>query len=194
MLSKKQKQVYEWLRRFIARKGYAPSYEEIREGLGLNSLNTVSYHLHQLSAKGYLRSSWGNQKRALELLNQPPVLLLLGEVQAGFPVESYEAPEPMELPSGIFDPENHFALRVRGESMAGEGILDRDVIVVRKQDAAENGEVVVALVEGEATVKRYRRSGARIELIPANPAYKTIVAGEEQVRIMGIVVALFRGY
>lgn len=194
MLSKKQKQVYEWLRRFVERKGYAPSYQEIRAGLGLNSLNTVSYHLHQLSAKGYLRSSFSNQKRSLSLLSRPSGLLLLGEVQAGFPVESYEVPEPVELPSGIFDPENHFALRVRGESMNGEGIMDRDLIVVRKQEAAENGEVVVALVDGEATVKKYRRTGPKIELIPANPAYQPIVSKENRVKILGVVVALFRSY
>jgi len=194
MLTKKQKRVYDWLKRFIQEYGYAPSYDEIRKGLGFNSLSTVYEHLKRLEEKGYIRSPWGNKKRAIEVVEQGEVLKLLGEVQAGEPIESYEVPEEVELPSGIFDPERHFALRVRGDSMIDEGILDDDIVVVRKSEIAENGEVVVALVDGEATIKKYKKRGSKIELIPANPSYKPIVVKEEQVKIIGVVVALFRKY
>ncbi|MHA1279803.1 MAG: transcriptional repressor LexA [Candidatus Helarchaeota archaeon] len=186
--------VYDWIKRFIQEHGYAPSYDEIRKGLGFNSLSTVYEHLKRLEEKGYIHSPWGNKKRAIEIIERGESLKLLGEVQAGEPIESYEVPEEVELPSGIFDPERHFALLVRGDSMVDEGILDGDIVVVRKSETAENGEVVVALVDGEATIKKYKRHGSKIELIPANPSYKPIVVKEEQVKIIGVVVALFRRY
>ena len=194
MLTKKQKRVYDWIKRFIQEHGYAPSYDEIRKGLGFNSLSTVYEHLKRLEEKGYIRSPWGNKKRAIEVIERGETLKLLGEVQAGEPIENYEVPEEVELPTGIFDPERHFALRVCGDSMIDEGILDGDIVVVRKSEDAENGEVVVALVDGETTIKKYKRQGSRIELIPANPNYKPIVVNEERVKILGVVVALFRRY
>jgi repressor LexA len=194
MLTKKQKQVYEWIRRFVKSEGVAPSYEEIRLGLRLKSLNTVAHHLRQLEAKGYLRSPWGNKKRAIELVEKPLGLWLLGEVQAGSPIESYEVREEVELPSGMFAPDEHFALRVKGDSMIDEGIFEGDVIVVRKSETARNGQVVVALVDGEATVKKFYRRAGRVELSPANPSYKTIQVNPANLKILGIVVALFRNY
>lgn len=186
--------VYEWLRSYIRKQGYAPSYEEIRLGLGLNSLNTVAHHLRKLEANGYLRSPWGNKKRAIELVDKPSGLLLLGEVQAGSPIESYEVREEVALPSGLFNPEEHFALRVKGDSMIEEGIFEGDVIVVRKSDTARNGQVVVALVDNEATVKKFFRRGGKVDLSPANPSYKTIHVDPANLKILGIVVALFRNY
>lgn len=194
MLTRRQKEVYEWIGRYIRNQGYAPSYDEIKAGLGLRSLNTVFHHLRQLEAKGCLRSPWANKKRAIELIEQPSFLQLLGEVQAGVPVESYEVPEQADLPSGIFDPELHFALRVKGDSMVGEGMLEGDIIVIRKSDAARNGQVVVALVDGEATVKKFCRKNDKIELVPANPSYKPVAVKEGQLKILGLVVALFRNY
>ena len=197
MLTPKQQKVYEWIREHIRRRGTAPSYEEIKEGMGFGSLNTVHYHLKKIEGEGLIRSPWANKKRAIEILTDSmvPPLPLLGEVCAGYPVESYEIPEEITLPPDFFgNPDEHFALRVRGESMVGEGIMEGDVIVVRKTGIAENSQVVVALVDGDATVKRFRRRGPTIELIPANPDFETIVADESQVQIMGTVVALFRKY
>jgi repressor LexA len=194
MLTNKQKQVYEWIGRFINRHGVAPSYEEIRTGLGLKSLNTVSYHLRRLEAGGWLRSPWGNRKRALELIARPGSLLLLGEVQAGHPIESFEVQEEVPLPSALFGSDNHFALRVRGDSMVGEGIFEKDIIVVRKSELARNGQVVVALLDGEATVKKFFRRGGKIELVPSNPSFPTIRVEPSRVKILGVVVALFRNY
>jgi len=194
MLTKRQKAVFAWIEKFVKRQGYAPSYEEIRQGLELKSLNTVAHHLRQLEAKGYLKSPWMNKKRAIELVGRPPVLLLLGEVQAGYPIENYEVREEVSLPSGIFSPDEHFALRVKGASMAEEGIVEGDIIVVRKGESAETGQVVVALVDGEATVKKFFRRGSQIELKPANPSFKSIVVEEAKVKVLGVVVALFRNY
>jgi len=194
MLTKKQKAVFDWVTRFTGKNGYAPSYEEIRAGLGLQSLSTVFHHLRKLESAGYLRSPWQNKKRALEVVSRPAGLLILGEVQAGYPIESYEVREEVQLPSGIFNPDEHFALRVKGDSMSGEGIVEGDIIVVRRNGNAENGQVVVALVDGEATVKKYYRRGPRIELRPANPAYKPVTADEARVKVLGQVVALFRNY
>jgi len=194
VLTKKQKAVFGWIEKFIRDQGFAPSYEEIRRGLNLRSLNTVFHHLRQLEAKGYLKSPWQNRKRALELVSRSPSLLLLGEVQAGYPIENYEVREEVTLPSGIFSPDEHFALRVKGASMAEEGIVEGDIIVVRKGESAETGQVVVALVDGEATVKKFFRRGSRIELKPANPSFKSIVVDEGKVKVLGVVVALFRNY
>jgi len=194
MLTRKQREVYEWIRGYVRKQGIAPSYEEIRNGLGLRSLNTVHHHLRQLEAKGHLRSPWGNKKRAFELVDKPVSLPLLGEVMAGRPVESYEIPGEVDLPGGFFGSGEHFALKVRGDSMADDGIMDGDTIVVRKSDVGEDSQVVVAMVDGEATVKRYRRRGKQIELIPANPDYQPIVVNEDRVQILGAVVALYRKY
>jgi len=193
-MTRKQREVYEWIRGFVRREGVAPSYEEIRRGLGLRSLNTVHYHLRRLAREGFIRSPWGNRKRAIELSEKPISLPMLGEVQAGKPVESYEVPEEVDLPAGFFGVGEHFALRVRGDSMADDGILEGDVVVVRKSDTGEASQVVVALVDGAATVKRYRRRGSWIDLIPANPAYKPITVKEDRVRVLGVVVALYRKY
>lgn len=194
MLTRRQKQVFEWIENFVKGQGFAPSYEEIRAGLALKSLNTVFHHLRQLEAKGYLKSPWKNKKRAIELVSRSPVLLLLGEVQAGYPIESYEVREEVSLPSSLFNADEHFALRVRGDSMADEGIMEGDIIVVRRGQSAETGQVVVALVDGEATVKKFFRRGSQIELKPANPNFKSIVADEARVKVLGLVVALFRNY
>ena len=195
MISPRQKRVYQWIREFIEDNGNSPTYEEIKEGLGLKSLNTVSYHLRRLEENGFISSPWKNRKRAIEVLGDPAALPLLGEVAAGGPVESYQVPGEVDLPSGFYGGrEGHFALRVRGDSMVDEGIMDGDVIVVKKTECGENSQVVVALVDGDATVKRFRRKGRMIELHPANPAYQPIVADEERVSVLGVVVALFRKY
>lgn len=194
MMTPKQKEVMEWIREYVRKRAVAPSYAEIRDGLRLKSLNTVHYHLKKLANDGYLRSSWANHKRAIEIVERPVTIPLLGEVAAGNPITSYETPEEVDLPSGFFGRGEHFALRVRGDSMIEEGIHGGDVIVVRKSETAENSQVVVAQVDGEATVKRYRRHGALIELAPANPAYKPIMVNEDHVQLLGVVVALYRKY
>ena len=198
-LTPKQRSVLDFLREYRAHNAQPPSYEEIREHFGFSSLNSVRKHLQQLERKGFIRSPWGNQKRALELVEtDPPAgavsLPLLGFVAAGTPIEAPEIPESVEIPETLLRHGEHYALKVRGDSMIDDGIHDGDVLVVQRRERAEPGQTVVALVEGEATVKRYYRQGHQVELRPANPSYQPILADEEDVRLRGIVVGLLRRF
>lgn len=197
-LTPRQREVYEFLRGFFRRRGYAPSYEEIRAHFGFASYNAVRGHLKQLEARGYLRSPWGNRKRALELIEEDEAegssIPLAGTVAAGRPIEAVEENERIEVPRSLLRGGENFALRVRGDSMIDEGIHDGDVVIVRKQPRAERGAMVVALVDGEATVKRFHPRGARVELRPAHPNMEPIVVAAKRVKIAGVVIGLIRKY
>ena len=197
-LTHRQKEVYEFLRTYLQSHGTAPSYEEIRATLGLRSLSTVSKHLKQLERKGWLNSPWRSEKRALtlvELGGRALAIPLLGLVAAGIPLEALEAPEDVEVPESLLRGGDCFALRVRGDSMIDDGIRDNDVILVKSQATAENGQTVVALVDKEsATVKKFYRRGDQIELRPANPSMSPLTLPASRVRIRGVVVGLMRSY
>lgn len=197
-LTKKQRAVYEFLKDYRREHGMPPSYEEIRQQFGFASLNSARKHLLQLHRKGYIKSPWKNQKRALEIVQReeeaaPSAMLpLLGMVVAGHPIESVETPDSVAVPESLLGRGDHFALRVSGDSMIEDGILDGDLLVVQSRDSADVGQTVVALVDGEATVKRFYRKGDRIELRPANPRFQPILADPESVRLRGVVVGLVR--
>ena len=196
-LTRRQQEVYGFLKSYLEEYGTAPSYEEIRRQLRLSSLSTVRKHLKQLERKGYLRSPWMSQKRALSLVahGRPSVSLpLLGAVAAGAPIEAVEVPDQVEVPESLLRGGECFALRVKGDSMIEDGIHDSDIILVKKQESAENGQTVVALIEGEATVKKFYRRGKQVELIPANPAMETMVVEAGKVKIQGVVIGLMRKY
>ncbi|OGP59019.1 MAG: repressor LexA [Deltaproteobacteria bacterium RBG_13_61_14] len=196
-LTRRQQEVYSFLEEYFEEQGTAPSYEEIRQGLGLSSLSTVFKHLKQLERKGYLRSPWASQKRALALVGRgrPGVRLpLLGAVAAGEPIEAVEVPDQVEVPESLLRGGECFALKVKGDSMIEDGIHDGDLILVKKQESAENGQTVVALIEGEATVKKFFRQGKLVELRPANPAMEPITVAADQVKIQGVVIGLMRTY
>ena len=203
-LTPRQRQVYDFIRRFVRRRGYAPSYEEIRAHFGFRSYNAVQGHLKQLEARGYLRSPWGNRKRALELLEPEAELrgedaaattiALAGTVAAGRPIEAIEGDEHIEVPKSLLRGGENFALRVQGDSMIEEGIHDGDVVIVKKQPRAERGAMVVAMVDGDATVKRFHPRGKKVELRPAHPTMKPIVVPAGKVRISGVVIGLIRKY
>lgn len=176
-----------------------PSYEEIRQEFGFASLNSARKHLLQLHRKGYIRSPWKNQKRALEIIEQEEVpraaaIPLLGTVIAGAPLESEEVPESIEVPESLLRRGEHFALRVHGDSMIEDGIHEGDVLVVQSRETADVGQTVVALVDGEATVKRFYRHNGKIELRPANGRYAPIVADPAAVKVRGVVVGLVRSF
>ena len=200
MLTHRQKEVYTFLEDYIQRHGVAPTYEEIRRHFGFRSYNSVFKHLKQLEARGYLASRWKNKKQAFSL--KEPVqasistsqLPLLGRVAAGEPIEALEDRDTIEVPESFLGTGEHFALRVRGDSMIGDGIHDGDLILLRKQEDAENGQTVVALIDGEATVKRFYRKGASVELRPANSTMKPLVVEAEKVTVQGVVVGLIRKY
>jgi repressor LexA len=196
-LTPAQERVYRFVREFIDRQGYSPSYEEIRENLGFQSLNAVSKHLKQIEERGYLKIPWKNKKRALELAplqTGSAALPFLGVVAAGTPIEPVEENESFEVPESFLGNGNNFALRVKGDSMIEEGIREGDVLIVTKQPHAENGQTIVALLNGESTVKKFYRRGEEIELRPANENMKPIHAAASEVEIVGVVMGLVRNY
>jgi repressor LexA len=198
MVTKRQKQMLDYLRGYIEAHGYAPTLEEIGRHFELGSLATVHKHLTNLERKGRIRRL-ANHSRALELVDDAPVgravaVPLLGTVAAGTPIEAVELPETVTLPEELLGRGETFALRVRGDSMVGEGILDGDLVVVEARPDAENGATVVALVRGEATVKKLYRERGRVQLVPANEKLAPIVARAADVEIRGIVIAVLRRY
>jgi len=196
-LTERQRAIYGFIKTYIAGHGIAPSYEEIRQAFRFRSYNSVQKHLKRLEEKGVLRSPWGNRKRALELVEQRPVatsLPLVGRVAAGRPVEAIVHPETVEVPDALLRGVDNFALRVVGDSMIDEGIHDGDIVVVKPQRDALNGQTVVALIGDDATIKQFHRQGSRIELRPANPTMRPIVLQEEDLQIQGVVVGLIRRF
>ena len=200
-LTRKQREILDYLAAAIDRNGYAPSFEEIAGQFGYQSLATVHEHLSNLERKGYIRRGY-NESRAIEVL--PPrghtgatEIPLLGSVAAGMPIESMMTGEVVSVPDQMLPRRGpNYALRVRGESMIDEQIRDGDLVVVHGRDSADNGEMVIALVSGnEATVKRfYREPGGWIRLQPANPTMHPLRYQESDVLIQGIVVGVIRRY
>lgn len=196
-LTARQRELYEFIGGFVRERGTAPSYEEIRAGLGLKSLSTVHKHLKQLERRGWLRSPWSSRKRSLMLVEPLPraaTIPLLGLVAAGAPIEALETPEAAEVPESLLRGGDCFGLRVRGESMIEDGIHDGDLIIVKSQTTAENGQTVVALIDGEATVKKFYRNGPTIELRPANASMQPIIIPAARVKVRGVVIGLVRQY
>jgi len=197
MLTEKQQAVYRYLQQYIEARGFAPSYDEIRQHFGFQSFQSVQKHLRQLEDKGYIRTGRKNQKRAIRLIEHggtTVVLPMAGLVAAGSPIEPVEQHETVDVPEEMMGTGEYFALKVTGNSMIEEGIFDGDTIVVRRQSVAENGQTVVALVDGEATVKKYFRRGKEIELRPANPSMTSIRVRQGDFTIQGVVAGLMRKY
>jgi repressor LexA len=198
-LTPKQRAVLQYLKDYRRQHGMPPSYDEIRREFGFASLNSARKHLLQLHRKGFIRSPWKNQKRALEIVEgeaspRAASLSLLGTVVAGRPLESEELSESVEVPESMLGRGEHFALRVRGDSMIGDGIHDGDLLVVQSRGDAEAGQTVVAVVDGEATVKRFYLQGEKVELRAANERYEPIFADPDSVQVRGVVVGLIRKY
>ena len=196
-LTKRQKVVFEFIKGYIQTHGVSPSYEEIRRNFGFGSYNSVQKHLKSLVAKGFLKTPWDNQKRALTLVEPGPataILSLLGRVAAGRPIEAIAHPETVEVPEMLLRGEDNFALRVVGDSMVDEGIRDGDIVIVKRQRDAENGQTVVALIGDDATIKQYYRRGTRVELRPANARVSSIIVDEGDLQVQGIVVGLIRKF
>ena len=187
--SNKAQLITEYVNRFILENGYSPSVREIGAAVGLRSTASVSYHLQALQEKGVLVAPGAKgRKRALVTATRPGQIPVVGVVTAGMPilaVENQEGSMPWD------DPEC-FALRVRGDSMINAGILSGDKVVVRPQSTAEDGQIVVARIGDEATVKRLRRRSGEIWLMPENDAYQPIDGSEAE--IIGIVKAVVREY
>ncbi len=188
--SNKAELIMEYVNRFVQENGYAPSVREIGAAVGLRSTASVSYHLQQLQAKGRLMApDTKGKKRAIVTAVRPGQIPVIGVVTAGLPILAVENQEGTMSWDG--DPQC-FALRVRGESMVGAGILDGDKVVVRPQPTADDGQIVVARIGDEATVKRLSRRNGQIWLLPENPLFDPIDGSEAE--LIGIVKAVVREY
>ncbi|MEP6690203.1 MAG: transcriptional repressor LexA [Gemmatimonadaceae bacterium] len=200
-LTKKQRQILSYLGNYTEANGYAPSFEEIAQEFNYNSLATVHEHLTNLERKGYIKRAY-NESRAIEILpseaNPRAIELpLLGSVAAGQPIEALTANESLCVPEDfVRRGGNHYVLRVRGNSMIDEQIRDGDMVVVNERQTADNGEMVIALINNtNATVKKiYRERDGRIRLQPANETMAPIYVHENDVTIQGIVVGVLRRY
>lgn len=194
-LTPKQKKVLDFIADFTSRHEYAPSQQEIARHFNFKSLGTVQHYLVQLGEQGYLQKSW-NARRSTRVNNTATSfeLPLLGRVAAGLPIEAVENRETIEVPSFMVKQVgNHFVLQVKGDSMVDEGILEGDYVILKKQDTAHNGQTVVALVNNEATIKKYFKRKDKIELHPANPSYRPIIVEADQdFKIEGILAGVIR--
>jgi repressor LexA len=200
-LTKRQKEILDFLELFVAEYGYPPSYEEIARNFGYTSLATVHEHVENLRQKGYIRKSY-NASRSIELVPANGAagaveLPLLGMVAAGQPIEAIEDQETLAVPDTmIARGGQHYVLRVRGDSMIDEQIRDGDYVIVNSRNTAENGEMVVALVHGDsATVKKfYRERDGQIRLQPANVSMTPMYFPSHEVAVQGVVVGVIRRY
>lgn len=200
-LTKRQREILDYLGAYIEEKQYAPSFEEIAQHFSFSSLATVHEHLTNLEQKGFIRRSH-NESRSIEIVPEPghasaTELPLLGQVAAGVPIEAVTTQETIAVPDDLIPRRgSSYVLRVRGDSMIDEHIQDGDFVVVNSRNTAENGEMVIALIDGtSATVKKfYREPGGWIRLQPANQNVPPIRVQEDQMLVQGIVVGVIRKY
>ncbi len=202
-LTRRQREILNFIGEFITERGYSPTLEEIGEGLGLSSLATIHKHLRNLEDKRMIRRRW-NHSRSIQLIDpkhsaafeQVVDLPLLGRVAAGQPVEAVLDDQTIGVPQHLVGTAKQtYVLQVEGDSMIEEHIADGDFIVVESRDTAQAGETVVALVEGEnVTVKKFYPEGPMVRLEPANAELAPIMVNADQVQIQGVVIGLMRRY
>lgn len=198
-LTKRQREILDYLGGFIQQHGYAPSLEEIGKRFGLSSLATVHKHLTNLQDKGFIRRAW-NRSRSVELVptrlgHRSVELPLLGYVAAGVPIEAIAGSETIQVPETLVGKRDTYVLRVRGDSMIDEQIRDGDFVIVEDRKTADNGEMVIALLKGaEVTLKKFYRENGHVRLQPANPAMQPIVVNADQIQVQGVVIGVMRRY
>ena len=206
-LTKRQREVYEFIHQFVEKHGYSPSFEEIGEGMGLSSLATVHKHLTNLEKKGMLKRDY-NRSRSIDVIPQRQAktrlkemamesaleLPLRGKIAAGRLVESVEQNETISL-NDVTRSKDVFVLQVTGDSMQDEHIVDGDYVMIEKVRTANNGDIVVALVEGsDTTLKRLYKEGDKIRLQPSNAAMQPIMVPAHSVQVQGRVIGVLRKY
>ncbi len=186
----------DFIRSYRSEQGISPTQREIREKFRLSSFGTVQKHLKRLEEKGALSRQW-NRSRGISPADETAssrAVPLLGAVAAGRPIEPFPDEESIEVPSTLLGKGEHFVLRVRGDSMVEDGIRDGDYVIVSRRQNAQNGQTVVALVRGEATLKRYYAEGTRVRLQPANASMKPLTVDARDVTLQGVVTGLIRAY
>jgi repressor LexA len=198
-LTKRQREILDYLQDFIQQHGYAPSLEEIGRRFGLSSLATVHKHLTNLQEKGFIKRAW-NRSRSVEMIptskgGRSVELPLLGYVAAGAPIEAVTTNETIAVPEDLVGRRETYVLRVRGNSMIDEQICDGDFVIVEDRKSAQNGETVVALLSGaDVTLKKLYRENGRVRLQPANPTMQPLFVDADQVQVQGVVVGVMRKY
>jgi len=198
MLTTQEHNTLQFIRNYLAQYGYAPKFKEIGLAIGVTSQGTVHRYVQSLEDKGYIERSKGNS-RGMSLVELPlvsaPTIPLVGKIAAGMPIEAIEDQQELNLSEMFMGPEL-FALRVTGDSMMDAGILDNDYVIIKKQPVANDGDIVVAMIDKvEATLKRFKRkSQAEVALIPENAEMETMIYAAERVNIHGILVGQMRNY
>lgn len=198
-LTKRQREILDYLNEFIQQHGYAPSLEEIGRRFNLSSLATVHKHLTNLQDKGFIKRAW-NRSRSLEIVptrlgGRAVELPLLGFVAAGVPIEAVAGSETIAVPEEMVGRRDTYVLRVRGSSMIDEQIRDGDFVIVEDRKTADNGEMVIALLGGaDVTLKKFYRENGHVRLQPANPTMQPLVVHADQVQVQGVVVGVLRKY
>lgn len=198
-LTPRQKEILDFIRRYRGKNGVSPTQREICEEFGYSSFGTLQKHIRLLLDKGVLVRDW-NKRRSLALAEEDrPAgaveLPLAGRIAAGQPLEAEPEGESVAVPEALTRKGQNYVLRVNGNSMIDDGIHDGDYVVVNRREKAQNGEMVAALVNGEATLKRFfNEGGGRIRLQPANERMAPIYAAERDVKVQGVVVGLMRKY
>jgi repressor LexA len=204
-ITRRQKEIYDYIADFVQRNGYSPSFEEIGGGMGLSSLATVHKHISNLEKKGLLKRGY-NKSRSIDVLPPkgslkksmapaPLTLPLMGRIAAGRPIEAVENPETLSLADFTSGSKDVYVLRVVGESMQDEHIVEGDYVIVESTKTARDGEIIVALVEGsDATLKRIYREGDKIRLQPSNAKMQPIIVPAQHVDVQGRVIGVLRKY
>jgi len=205
-LTERQRDILQFIREFQREKGVAPTHREICDRFGFSSYGTVYKHLSLLEKKGLIRRDW-NQKRGVELVEDPKAapppaaassgvreLPLFGYIAAGRPIDVDVSDEVVTVPERLTTRGENYVLKVRGDSMIDDGIMDGDYIIVAHRERADNGEMVVANISGEVTLKRFYREGERVRLQPANSTMSPIYAWSRDVAVQGVVVGLMRRF
>jgi repressor LexA len=199
VLTKRQREILDFITRFVDEKGYSPSLMEIAGHFKLSSVATVHKHVDNLRKKGYVTKTW-NANRSLDLTERAQGVRsvrvpLVGRVAAGQPIEALQQHEMIAVPEDMIGRSTTFVLEVRGDSMIDEQIRDGDYVIVEERQRAQNGEMVIALIDGdETTLKKFYRQGERVRLQPANPDMAPIVMDGTRVRIQGVVIGVLRKY
>lgn len=201
-LTKKQKQILDYIRNFDAEYGYPPTFREIMDGLHYNSVATISQHIDNLAEKGFLLKR-NNEARSIQLVDadidtqEHSTLPVKGAIAAGAPITTIDDPqETLQVPNFMIKSDSSYVLQVKGESMVEDGILDGDYIVVKENKTPLDGDVVVAMLDGEAaTLKHFYRESGRIRLEPANADMDPIYVDSDQaIEIQGVVTGIIRTY
>ena len=201
MVTKKQKEVFDYIKHYSNSEGISPTQKEIKEHFGFKSFGSVQRYLKYLQEENLISVEW-NGRRGIQLNspsnipseNETSFLPLLGEIAAGVPIEAIENTEKIEVPIDLYNPTKvNFCLRIQGDSMIERGILDEDIVIIEHRPTAEQGDIVAAVIDNEATLKIFKKDNDCIKLYPANSKYKPLVV-KKNFKIAGVLVGLLRKY